>query len=349
LLSREIRLFITGEKPETFTTTREELIAQLRKKYVTVQDYGDETTKFLFSLGQDGFIKDVYTMIYLQNEIVNRVSMQNLCKAMVANIRRHLIDPRKQIEYVKAEKPRDGLKKIKEAIFENDCKMVDAAIDINDETAKKFGDRKDGLTELEEYQLRKHKIKKFYKIDTIDYKFISTWGHGSKIVQLSMFSMMYLWSDEVFNQKDDVEIKTHRGDSLIHIDFKSDMKLLFSDLLEVFNFKIEDAMIFEFFLKRTSTYNLSKLNEILPKFMIRDRKHKLPTKLPSHQAIPSMLRTLMYLTGIPTKTKNDVMKVDIDEIYANMERLIIIYQGDVDVLERIVQLQDKVIEERRRL
>jgi hypothetical protein len=170
-------------------------------------------------------------------------------------------------------------------------------------------------------------------------EFALEWGLSGKITALSMFAKLFLWSDELFENRDDTALDKYKGDSLIHFDFEGDQKNLFDSFFRVFGLDHESIMMFSFDVENYNHIQVSHLNDILPKFILKDRHHKVPTKLTSAAAIPSMLRQVFFLSGVPFKTTIEkIIETDYVELTKNLEKLITIYQTNVNVLERILRI-----------
>jgi hypothetical protein len=275
---------------------------ELENKYIHVSDFSDKSEKLLFSSGINAFKNDLYTQVYKNNEISYRASIQNMELEMKRNISKYLPNPGSQMVTLERRTIKYDLSKINDAIFQRDCENVVNAADISKETYEKYKDTRDSITEQQEYELKRYKIRDFYKINTISMEFALEWGLSGKITALSMFAKLFLWSDELFENRDDTALDKYKGDSLIHFDFEGDQKNLFDSFFRVFGLDHESIMMFSFDVENYNHIQVSHLNDILPKFILKDRHHKVPTKLTSAAAIPSMLRQVFFLSGVPLKT-----------------------------------------------
>lgn len=358
LRDKVCRLMIKGKRMGDFMTTIEELRQQSRLKYQRVEDFGEETKRLLYVQGENAFINDIYTQIYMNHQIEKRISYQNLSAAMVANIKRTLANPDGQLkEDIETKHPKLGLKEIKERIIEWECTQIYNSPDLDQREMDALCNRqKNGLTEQEGFTIKRNKMRTFYNVlpGEMNIDFIREWGR--RIKGLTLFSALYLQNAAEIVQHDQRDLIKYTGDSLLEFEFRGDIKEMFTDICECIGFDIRKVCDFTYPNETVkSQASLDRLNKILPRVVLRAAKNYiLPTKVEAKN-IMDFGRTFFYLTGLHMKTVLDpnggekAFKIDVEYTCKVLDRLVTKYQNNESMLRRILEIQESILETRDRL
>jgi hypothetical protein len=340
LISEEIHLNISRKSKDDFRVDKQLLIRLLEERYLQVQDFGPSAQRFLNPEGEKGFVEDTYTSIWMHTNISDRESKMDLETAILDNIKTHLPDPSAQIvEKPKVNSENNTLKELKDEILDRQCELVASAKDIDKATADERRENMSDLTEEELLEMDKYKIVTYYNCppEIVTKEFVMEWGRPGRIEQLKSFCKCFLLTEEALEGRDERYLESWEGDSLIDLEFYVDHRNLFAELLDLFGFNIDDAMLFRFDWNLLRHVSLIRLNEILPKFVVK-AKRKLPTKIEDHAEIPTFIRHVMYLVGIPLKKSGDILVVDYLATSNMLNRLRLKYHDNEDVLERIIAI-----------
>lgn len=377
LVDNEVIVSASGQGRNTYTIDESTLDRALRKKYNKLLDRASQDPT-LAGLLYDGdintFMSSLYTRIWKINEMSYRKTRQNMAQAMKENISKYVVNPnqirdRSGRDLMIDEGGETTMKAIYDGIIRDTAKAICIAKDISSVEAKTYKNNSDELTKEQEAELQRYRIKKFFNVDyfKIDLTpgFVIEWGRRGKIGSLKQFAKIFLHTDKYFEKADKIVIDNFKGDSLIDFEFVSDQKLLFSSLFEIFGFHITNVADFRLSIDNLESLNISRINQILPNFVVRDRYHSnIPTKVETARDISSLLQIIFFYCGVPwcwledqgrtegsqvspqIRAKRKTLVVDLDKISSICTHLKYIHKDDKTILRAIQKIHCNTIRSR---
>lgn len=279
---------------EIYTIQISRLQSLLEEKYNDVMARAN-TSRFTFSKGANEFCNDIYTLIYKNNAMEEMKNRQNLLKEVLEIIRRYVVSP-DNIRRVVERKTELDLSEIIERLSDEKNLAIAEAKNIDKETYDKLREMKDDIPLELKYQVDKYKLASFYNVkpDTITFEFVKKWR--PKVYGLKNFCIVFLESKEEMLKNEDHMLQDRDNDTLIHLIFDDEVKALFLSILDVYRFKIDAMDSFEFH-SAISDFDIDKLNDLIPRFIVKSRI-RTNTKL-RWSEVNSFLRKMMGMLGIP--------------------------------------------------
>ncbi len=212
-----------------------------------------------------------------------------------------------------------------------------AATEITAEEAKVIKKKGENTTETELYQLRRFQIKDFYKVNELTEEFVREWGSFGKMSKLRMFGRVFIETEDELQGEDEKMLDLFDSDSMFDLTFNLDQRELYGKFLEIFGFRMIDIGNFRIKNQDLATYDLDAINEILPKFILRDKARTLPTELRDSSEIPKMMRRILQIAGIPIAKDRQTKEFYVDklQLMKRLQRQMPRFQQHLSTLERI--------------
>jgi hypothetical protein len=351
LEDKEVHLCISGQKcVEKYDVSEEQIESSLVARYDDVQDRTG-TQSYLHTNGCGGFIGEIYTNIWKYNEVERRKSLTNLFQEIQENIKKYISDPTTQLTMVKSSKSKTSLAEVKEYIALKNAEAIVNARDVTEDELELIKNKKETTTE-EYWILKRDFTKSFYKTKSLDVEFVQKWQ--PKIGQMILFNKFFIDSECELEEKDRKMLLKMSGESLLHLNFSSEQRIAFSEILEEYGMDMQN-MVSYVFVPGEKKLNLDKINRVLSELVIKDQQHTLPTSIDRKNTL-SLLFKLTRLIGIPlrkiaqgpeSKTPEKMKYiVDDEEFFEWIQILFQMHQGHKSHLEALdnllLQLKQKL-------
>ncbi len=316
LLHSMVLLYVVGKCKESYDLSTIQMERVLIGKHEAVRLFGSCVDRFLLPGGLRAFLTNSYTLIHSTHMLESRKSVENLKGVILGIVRRYMPQPRFQIREVPEKRPKNGLKEIKERIRAGERQEILAASVIDAIEAERIHKLKDRATDEERAQKRRYDIIDFYKIDQeeLTEEFIEKWGSEGRMHKMDMFDAVFLQSEDDLQRRDEAKVASSgKKDSLFDLKFLLDQRSLYTNLLDIFGFTFDRLLQFRVDLTRLYLIDITRINEILPKFILRDNHRKFPTEISHYESIPTIIRTAFGAVGIPHKTNKTTNELLVDE------------------------------------